>query len=221
MFGLIFIDSFFVCVTCFPCCKMSMFFPHVPKVPLPIHITPHEIIIHCFKTNILFCIPMSLAKKRTKHVFFLCALYLCSKMISYTCISSVQLLSHIWLFATPWTAAHQASQSITNSRSLLKLMSIKSVMPSNHVILCRPLLLPPSIFLSIKSHFQMSQFFASGGQSIGVSASGSVLTMNIQHWFPLLLIVWSPCSPRDSQESSPIPQFKSINSGGGPKMAEE
>ena len=114
MFGLIFIDSFFVCVTCFPCCKMSMFFPHVPKVPLPIHITPHEIIIHCFKTNILFCIPMSLAKKRTKHVFFLCALYLCSKMISYTCISSVQLLSHIWLFATPWTAAWQASLFITN-----------------------------------------------------------------------------------------------------------
>ena len=65
-------------------------------------------------------------------------------------ISSVQLFSRIWLFATPWTAVRQASLSITNSRSWLKLMSIESVMPSNHLILCRPLLLPPSIFLSIR-----------------------------------------------------------------------
>ena len=63
---------------------------------------------------------------------------------------SVQLLSHVWLFATPWTAAHQASLSITaNSRSLLKLMSFEVVMPSNHLILCCPLLLLPSIFPSI------------------------------------------------------------------------
>src|SRR5574337_374846 len=68
----------------------------------------------------------------------------------YICISSVQLLSHVQLFATPWTAGHQASLSITNSQSLLKLMSIKSVMPSNHLILCCPLLLLPSIFLSIR-----------------------------------------------------------------------
>ena len=65
-------------------------------------------------------------------------------------LSSVQMLSHVWLFATPWTAACQAFLSITNSRSLLKLMSIKSVMPSNHLILCRPLLLLPSIFPSIR-----------------------------------------------------------------------
>ena len=64
--------------------------------------------------------------------------------------SSVQLLGRVWLFATPWTAAHQASLSITDSRSLLKLMSIEWVMPSNHFILCRPLLLPPSIFPSIR-----------------------------------------------------------------------
>ena len=64
--------------------------------------------------------------------------------------SSVQLLSHVRLFATPWTAAHQASLSITNSQSLLKLMSIKSVMRSNHLILCHPLLLLPSIFPSIR-----------------------------------------------------------------------
>ena len=62
--------------------------------------------------------------------------------------SSVQPLSHVWIFATPWTATRQASLSITNSRSLLKLMSIESVMPSNHLILCRPLL-PPLIFPSI------------------------------------------------------------------------
>ena len=65
--------------------------------------------------------------------------------------SSVQSLSHVRLFATPWTEAHQASLSITNSRSLLKLMSIQSVMPSNHLILCRPLLLLPSIFPSIRA----------------------------------------------------------------------
>jgi len=64
--------------------------------------------------------------------------------------SSVQSFSHFQLFATPWTAARQASLSITNSQSLLKLMSIESVMPSNHLILCHPLLLPPSIFPSIR-----------------------------------------------------------------------
>ena len=64
--------------------------------------------------------------------------------------SSVQLLSHVQFFVTPWTAAHQASLTITNSWSLLKLMSIESVMPSNLLILYRPLLLPPSIFPSIR-----------------------------------------------------------------------
>ena len=64
--------------------------------------------------------------------------------------SSVQSLSHVWLIETPWTAACQASLSITNSQSLLKLMSTESVMPSSHLILCGPLLLPPSIFPSIR-----------------------------------------------------------------------
>ena len=116
-----------------------------------------------------------------------------------------------WLFVTPWTTAHQASLSITNSRSLPKPMSIESVMPSNHLILCLPLLLLSSIFPSIRV-FQVSQLFASGGQSIGVSASTSVLPMNTQNWFPLEWLVGSPCSARDFQESSPTPQFKSINS---------
>ena len=124
--------------------------------------------------------------------------------------SSVHLLSHVHLFATPWTAACQASMSITNSQSLLRLMSIESVMPSNHLILCRPLLLLPSVFPSIRVF--SNQSFTSGGQSIGVSAWTSVLPMNTQDWSPLGWTGWSPCSPRDSQESSPTPQFKSINS---------
>ena len=72
--------------------------------------------------------------------------------------SSVQLLSHVQLFATPWTAARQASLFITNSQSLLKLMSIESVMPSNHLILCCPLLLPRSIFPSIRVFSNGSTF---------------------------------------------------------------
>ena len=103
--------------------------------------------------------------------------------------SSVQSLSHVWPFATPWTAAHQASLSITNSQSLLRLTSIVSVMPSSHLILCHPLLLLPSIFPSSGS-FPMSQFFASGGQGIGVTASASVLPKNIQNWFLLGLAGW-------------------------------
>ena len=86
--------------------------------------------------------------------------------------------------ATPWTAAHQASLSITSSQSLLKLMSIELVMLSNHFILCCPLLLLPSIFVSIRV-FSKSQSFAAGGQSFRVLASASVLPMNIQDWFPL------------------------------------
>ena len=150
---------------------------------------------------------------------------------------SVQSLSHVQLFATPWIAARQASLSITNSRSSLRLTSIESAMPSSYLILCRPLLLLPPTFPSIRvfsnestlhmrwpkywsfsfsiipffislrkvsvvpfsSHlqsfpaskpFQMSQFFASGGQNIGVSASASVLPMTIQDWSPLGLTGW-------------------------------
>ena len=103
--------------------------------------------------------------------------------------SSLQSLSRVRLFATPWIAARQASLSITNSQSLLKLTSFESVMPSNHLILCCPLLLPPSIFPASGS-FPMSQFFSSGGQSIGVSASTSVLPMNTQEWSPLGWTGW-------------------------------
>ena len=96
----------------------------------------------------------------------------------------VQLLSFAWLFATPWTAACQATLSFTISWSLLKPMSIKSVMPSNHLTLCHPFLLLPSIFPGFRV-LPVSWLFTSGGQSTGTSASASVLPLNIQGWFPL------------------------------------
>ena len=133
-------------------------------------------------------------------------------------ISSVQLLGRVRLFATPWTAGHQAFLSITNSWSLLKLMPIELVMPSNHLILCCPLL-PPLIFHSIRV-FQMSQFFASGGQSIGVSASTSVLPMSIQDWFPLGWTGWislqskglSRVFSNTTVQKHQFSQIKSVNS---------
>ena len=84
--------------------------------------------------------------------------------------------------AAPWTAAHQASLSITNSQSLLKLMSIKPVIPSNHLILCCPLLPTPYIFPSIRV-FSIELVFISGGQIIGASAIVSGLPVNIQDYF--------------------------------------
>ena len=97
-----------------------------------------------------------------------------------TWFSSVQSLSRVQLFATPWTAAHQASLSITNSQSPPRPMCIESVMPSNHLILCPPLLLLPSVFSSIRVFSSESALRHQVGQSIGVSASISVLPMNTQ-----------------------------------------
>ena len=125
--------------------------------------------------------------------------------------SSVQLLSRVQLFATPWIAALQVSLSIINSRSLLKLMPIESVMPSSHLILCRPLLLLPP---NPPQHQGLFQWVSSSHEV------AKVLEFQLQHqsiqWTPrtdLLQdgLIESPCSPRDSQESSPTPQFKSIN----------
>ena len=107
----------------------------------------------------------------------------------YAELSSVQLLSRVRIFVTLWTASCQTSLSITNSWSLPKPMSIKSVMPSNHLILCRPLHLLPSIFPSIRV-FHLSQHSASGSQSIGVSVSTSVLPTNTQDWSPLGWTGW-------------------------------
>ena len=95
--------------------------------------------------------------------------------------SSVQSLSCVRLFVTPWIAVRQASLSITNSRSSLRLTSIKSMMPSSHLILCRPRFLLPPIPPRV---FSMSQLFAWGGQSTGVSALASVLPKKSQGWSP-------------------------------------
>ena len=97
--------------------------------------------------------------------------------------SSVHSLSRVRLFATPWTAAHQASLSITNSRSSLRLTCIESVMPSSCLILCHHLfLLPPT--LPASESFPTSQLFAQGGQSTGVSALASFLPKKSQGWSP-------------------------------------
>ena len=103
--------------------------------------------------------------------------------------SSVQSLRRVWLFATPWIAARQASLSIINSWSSLKLTSIELVMPSSHLILCSPLFLHPQSLPASES-FPMSQLFASSGQSVGVSASASVLPMNTQDSSPLEWTGW-------------------------------
>ena len=127
--------------------------------------------------------------------------------------SSVQSLSRVWLFATPWTAACQASLSITNSWSPPRSMSIESVMPSNHLILYRPLLFPPLIFPSIRVfsnksalHIRYPKYW-SFSFSISPSNEYSGLIDWLTDW-----LTGSPCSPKDSQESSSTPQFKSINS---------
>ena len=96
----------------------------------------------------------------------------------------VQLLSHVWLFVTPWAAAHQASLSITISWSLLKLMSTESVMPSNHLLPYHPLLLLCSIFPSIRV-FSHELALCIRWPSIAALVLTSILSMNLQDWFPL------------------------------------
>ena len=121
---------------------------------------------------LILCVTLTMVPRYLIKHYYRCFFYISQ--------SSVQSISLVRLFATPWTTACQASLSITNTWSLLKLMSIESVMPSSHLILNCPLLLLPSIFPS----------FASGSQSIGASASTSVLPMNMQNWFPLGWTGW-------------------------------
>ena len=122
------------------------------------------------------------------------------------CYTSGQSLNHVRLFATPWTAARQASLSITNSRSLLRLVSIESVMPSNHLILCRPLLLPPSIFPSIRVFSNESVLHIRWHFSFSISPSNeySGLIAFRMDWLDLLAV-------QDSQESPPTPHLANNN----------
>ena len=127
--------------------------------------------------------------------------------------SSIQSLSRVQLFATPWTAARQASLSITNSQSLPKLMSIESVMPSNHLILCHPLLLLRSIFPNIRVFSNESALrirwpkYWSFSFSISPSNEYSGLISFRMDWLDLLAVQGTL-----KILSSPTPQFKSINS---------
>ena len=115
-------------------------------------------------------------------------------------ISSVQSLSHVWLFVTPWAATHQASLSNTNSRSPPKLMSIESVMPSNHLILCRPLLLQPSILPSIRVFSHESALCIRWPKYWSFSFK-SDLPLNTQDWYPL---GWTGCISLQSKGLSKV-----------------
>ena len=124
------------------------------------------------------------------------------------CCSIAQSCLTLW---DSWTAAHQVSLSFTISQSLLKFMSFESVMLSNHLILCCPLLLLPS-FLQASGSFPMSQLFISGRQSSGALLQHQSFQWILRVDFLSDWLGWVPCSPRDSWESSPAPQFNSINS---------
>ena len=154
-------------------------------------------------SQILFLfLDSNLAKK--KSILLMFALLSCFVVV-------VMLLSRVWLFVTPWTTALQASLSFTVSLSLLKLIPIESVMPSNDLILCCPLLFLPSIFPSIRVFSSESALHIRWPKHwsfrFSISPSNKYSGMISFSW-----LVWSPCSPRDLQESSLAPQFKSINS---------
>ena len=124
----------------------------------------------------------------------------------------IQSLSSVWLFVTPWTAACQASLSFTVSWSLLKLMSLESVMPPNLLVLCHPLLLLSSVFLSIRVfssesalHIRWPEYWSFNFSISPSNKYSGLISFRIDQ-------VWPSCCPRDCQESSPAPQFKSINS---------
>ena len=145
------------------------------------------------------------------HVRCLSKYLICMKSIFYsTGQNSVQSLSCVQLFATPWTAAHQASLSIANSQSLLKLVFIESVMPSNHLILCRPLLLPsifPSITVFLNESVLHSRWPKYWSFSFSISPSNEHSWLISFRMDGLDLIV-----VQGTLKSSPTPQFKSINS---------
>ena len=124
------------------------------------------------------------------------------------------MFSCVQFFVTSWTAALKASLSFTISQNLLKLMSIELVMPSNHLILCFPLLFLPLIFPSIRVfsnelvlHIRWPKYWSFSFSISPLNEYSGSISFRMD-W----RLDWSPCSPRDSQESSPAPQFESINS---------
>ena len=135
-----------------------------------------------------------------QYSLLICILISSVSFLQLTFFSSVQSLSRVWLFVTPWTAARQASLSIINSWSLLKLMSIESVMPSNHLILCRSLLLLPSIFPSIRVFSNESVLgirwpkYWSFSFSISPSNEYSGLISFRMDWLDLLAVQGTPKS---------------------------
>ena len=120
------------------------------------------------------------------------------------------LLGCVWLFLTPWTAARQASLSFTTSCSLLRLMSIELVMPSNHLTLCHPFLLLSSVFPSSLFQWVHSLHWVAKGLEFQLQHQSFQWIFRTDFLYDGL--VGSPCGPRDSQESSSTPQFKSSNS---------
>ena len=160
----------------------------------------------CFQLGVQRCSEL----RRVKY-WELCVLFTLTVKVRTPCWCSVSVMSE---FASPWTAACQASLSFTISWSLLKFMSIESVIISNHLILCSPLLLLPAIFLSIRIfsnelafHIRWPKYW---NFSFSISCSNEysgLISFRKLDW-----LVCSPCSPRDSQQYSPAPPFKSTNS---------
>ena len=134
-------------------------------------------------------------------------IYILFRLFSFIVV--FQSLNHVWLSVTPWIAAHQASLSFTISLSLLKLASIESVMPSNHLILCHPLLLN---FSQHQGLFQWIGFLYQVARVLEVQVQHQSFQWIFRVDFLQDWLVWSPCCPRDSQESSPASQFESMNS---------
>ena len=146
----------------------------------------HFFFLYCSKNLPIFEIFKGAALDSLILSLYLSSISLISSLLWFHQIRSDQSLCRVRLFATPWIAARQASLSITNSRSSPRLTSIESVMPSSHLILCRPLLLLPQSLPASES-FPMSQLFASGGQTTGVSALASFLPKNTHDWFMRVL----------------------------------
>ena len=140
--------------------------------------------------HLILCFPLLLLPSIFHSIkVWLCISCVFNKLKILLVFSSVQSLSRVWLFAIQWTAVGQTSLSITNSQSLLKIMSIESVMASNHLSLCYPLLLLPSIIPSIRV-FSNESVLHIRWPVLDFSVSASVLPMNIQDWFPIGLTDW-------------------------------